>query len=61
MLVMAGAEDALFTPDEVSAVATLWGADWVELPEIAHAMMLEPRWALAADAISQWLRDRAIH
>lgn len=61
MLVMAGAEDALFTPDESNALATIWGADWLELPEIAHAIMLEPKWEVAAEAISRWLWSRGIY
>lgn len=61
LLVLAGSDDALFTPTEVSGTATLWGADWLEIPDIAHAMMLEPNWHTVADAISRWLWARAIH
>ena len=55
MLVMAGSEDALFTPNEIGATARAWDADWLEIEDIAHAMMLEPNWHTAADAINRWL------
>lgn len=61
MLVMAAADDALFNPEEIRPTATMWGADWLEVPDIAHAMMLEPNWEVPASAISRWLWSRAIH
>jgi pimeloyl-ACP methyl ester carboxylesterase len=53
---VAGAEDdALFSPDEVRATAETYKADVQLFPGLAHDVMLDSNWKLAADGILQWL------
>ncbi len=58
--VLGAEEDALFTRAESEAVARLWQAPFESIPAVAHAMMLEPHWQYAADAIVRWLWSNAI-
>ena len=58
--VIAGGADALFDADETRAVASLWQAPWQSLPGMGHAMMLEPGWQQAADAIIRWIWQQGI-
>ncbi len=53
--VIAGERDALFSAGETRLVAQLWDADWLEMPKMAHAMMLEPDWSDLADEILRGL------
>lgn len=55
MLVLGAHKDALITETQVSATADMYGVAPVILPNLAHAVMLEPRWRLAADATRDWL------
>ena len=60
MLVLGGEKDAFFGPEAVKATAQCFGAQAEILPDMAHAMMLEPRWQTAADSILAWLAARNI-
>lgn len=55
ILVLAAANDAVFTPRETAATARKYGADWQLIPDLAHDLMLDTRWRAAADALLQWL------
>ena len=54
-LVMAAEDDALFSVNENRYTANLNDAEFVVIPDIAHAMMLEPHWERAAAALADWL------
>lgn len=54
-LVVGAGEDVLFPADQVQATARLLGTEPVIIPEMAHAMMLEPRWETAARTVADWL------
>ena len=58
MLVL-GAENDKFTPPNlVQATALRYGAEMRIIPDMAHAMMLEPRWPEMADAVADWVLDQ---
>lgn len=54
-LVIGGEADRLFTLKEQKALATAFKSDLVIIPEIAHDMMLDTNWKMAATAILNWL------
>ena len=58
--VLAAEADALFDAEETQAVAERWGAEWQSLPGMGHAMMLEPGWQMAADAVIRWVWQQGI-
>ena len=60
MHVIAGGEDALFSESETRAVAHVWDASWETVPGLAHALMIEPGWQQAADAVIGWLDRQAL-
>lgn len=60
MHVIAGGEDALFGESETRAVAHVWDASWETVPGLAHALMIEPGWQRAADAVIGWLDRQAL-
>ncbi len=55
MLVMGADDDALFSPEMMQSTAEAYRADLVMIPDMAHAMMLEPHWRRAADLLASWL------
>lgn len=55
MLVMGAQDDALFTPTMIRETAESYHAELIMLPELAHAIMLECKWRVAADALADWL------
>ena len=55
MLVLAAAEDRVFTLAEVTATARAWNAELEVLPGLAHDMMLDTRWEHAAARVAHWL------
>jgi pimeloyl-ACP methyl ester carboxylesterase len=58
ILVLAAANDRVFTVAEAQATAYAYGTEAVIFPDMAHDMMLEPAWQRVADHIIKWLRDR---
>ena len=56
MLVLGGADDKIFTPNEVRATARTYKADFEIFPTTAHDMMLEADWQKVADRIITWLK-----
>ena len=58
MLVLGGADDKIFTPNEVRATARTYKADLEIFPNMAHDMMLEAGWQKVADRIIAWLRSK---
>ncbi len=60
MLVLGARQDALFTPEEVTATARAYHTQAVIFDDMAHAMILEPGWQQVADRIIAWLNERGI-
>jgi alpha-beta hydrolase superfamily lysophospholipase len=59
MLVVAGGKDAIFTVEEEKQTAAAYGAELRLFADQAHNLMAEPRWREVADAIDEWLSNRA--
>jgi len=57
VLVLGAEKDFFVSPTMVEATARVYGTRAHIIPNMAHAMMLEPRWQLAADHILAWLRQ----
>jgi pimeloyl-ACP methyl ester carboxylesterase len=55
LLVLGATNDGFFTPGLVAATAHGLGAACEIVPDMAHAMMLEPGWRDAADRIADWV------
>lgn len=60
MLVLAAANDRVFSVTEEQATANAYGTEVVVFPDMAHDMMLEPNWQQVADRILGWLRERGL-
>jgi len=60
MLVLAAANDRVFTLAEEQATARAYGTEAVVFPDMAHDMMLEPGWRSVADRILGWLAERGL-
>ena len=54
-MVVGAADDVFFPPYMVEEAARLHGVAPTIVPDMAHAMMLEPRWREAAECIHAWL------
>ncbi|MGC4122334.1 MAG: alpha/beta fold hydrolase [Myxococcales bacterium] len=55
-LLVLGASNDCFVPSlEVQRTARTYGADCQVIPNMSHAMMLEPGWAAVVDRIDAWL------
>ncbi len=54
--VIAGADDALFTPREAQATADRHATEAVVLAGLPHMLMLEPGWELLAETLRDWIR-----
>ncbi len=55
IMVMGAADDAFLTPRQVEDTAQAFGTTATIFKDMAHGMMIEPDWRLAADAIADWL------
>jgi len=60
VLVLGAAEDAFISRAQVDATARHYGADKIMLPNVAHDIMLDPRWEQGAAAIAAWLSARGL-
>lgn len=56
MLVVAAANDALFTPDEAQATAARHGTTAIVLEGLPHMLMLEPGWEQLAESLRDWIK-----
>jgi pimeloyl-ACP methyl ester carboxylesterase len=61
MLILGAEKDFFVSPTMVEATARVYGTRAQIIPNLAHAMMLEPRWQIVADRILHWLRDTLFH
>lgn len=56
-----GAElDAFFPPYMIRETGRVYGAEPDIIPDMAHAMMLEPHWERAAERMLAWLREQGL-
>jgi hypothetical protein len=60
MLVLAGADDTLFSVQEQQRTAQAYNASFVALPGTAHDLMLEATWQQAADHILEFLKEKQL-
>jgi pimeloyl-ACP methyl ester carboxylesterase len=60
MLVLAAANDRVFSVAEEQATARAYGTEAVVFPDMAHDMMLEANWQQVADRIFDWLQEREL-
>jgi pimeloyl-ACP methyl ester carboxylesterase len=60
MLVLAAANDRIFSVAEEQATAIAYGTEAVVFPGMAHDMMLEANWQEVADGMLSWLRERRL-
>lgn len=59
-LVIGAGRDALISSTEAQATARMLNAEYLELPDLGHALMLDQRWEDAAAAIAGWLEERSL-
>jgi pimeloyl-ACP methyl ester carboxylesterase len=57
MLVLAAANDRVFSVAEEQATARAYGTEAIVFPDMAHDMMLEPGWPQVADRILDWVQE----
>ncbi len=60
LLVLAAANDHVFTVEEEQATALAYNTEAEIFPDMAHDMMLEPNWRQVADKILGWLQTRGL-
>ncbi len=60
VMVIGGADDGLFKPDEQRAIARTANTTAVIVPDTGHNMMCEASWQTSADHILQWLAERGL-
>lgn len=60
LLVLGGATDQIFDPSEIEKTAWNYRTHADILPNMAHDMMLEPRWEAAAARIAAWLDEKKL-
>ncbi|QWG15246.1 lysophospholipase [Bradyrhizobium sediminis] len=58
LLVLGGAQDTVFHPSEVEATARAYHTEAEIFSDMAHDMMLEPRWQAVAERMLGWLTNR---
>jgi pimeloyl-ACP methyl ester carboxylesterase len=59
-LVLGAERDALIAASVARSTARLLGAQYRELPGLGHAVMLDPGWRGAAEAIEGWLAEQGL-
>ena len=60
ILVLAAANDMVFTVKEAQKTAQAYQTEAEVFPSMAHDMMLEPAWQSVADRILAWLTDQGL-
>lgn len=60
LFVLGGAQDAIIKPNEIEATARAYNAQFEIIAGMAHDMMLEPRWQIAAERIMTGLKERGV-
>lgn len=60
MLVLGAADDTLFRPEQIHAIARAYHTHAEIFPAMAHDMMLDAGWQTVADRILHWLAERGL-
>jgi len=60
LLVLGAEKDFFISPPVVEATARVYGTRAEIIPDLAHAMMLEPGWRCVADRILRWLEHTLV-
>lgn len=60
VLVLAAADDTIFSIADAEATAAAWSGDLTVVPHLAHDVMLDTGWESAAGAVLDWLEDRVL-
>ena len=55
VFVLGGLDDRFIRPDAVRGTATYYGATPHLVPQLAHALMLDPHWKDAAQPLLDWI------
>jgi len=55
MLSLGADEDTFFRPEHIKKTAAAYNADYKNMKNIGHAMMLDSHWHESADVINDWL------
>jgi|AJXC01.1.fsa_nt_gi hypothetical protein len=56
MLSLGADEDTFFRPAQIRKTAEAYNADYINMKNTSHAMMLDSHWQESADAINTWLK-----
>lgn len=60
MMIVGGGADVIYTPQMVSATASVYGVEPVIIEDACHMMMDDPTWRETADQILNWIRSEAV-
>ncbi len=61
MLVIGAQDDAFISPTETKNTALYYKADYTNLEDLAHLVMLDTNWENAAQEITQWLAQQSFN
>lgn len=61
MLALAADDDVFFKPEHIKATAEEYGADYINMKETSHTMMLDSHWQDSAHAMNEWLEKQALN
>jgi len=61
MLALSADEDTFFRPEHIQKTAKSYNADYINIKEISHTMMLDSHWKLSATEINNWLEKQTFH
>jgi len=59
-LVIGAGKDVLIPATQAQGTARMLGSEFLLLPELGHALMLDAGWPSAAQAIADWLEERGL-
>lgn len=60
MLSLGADEDAFFRPEQIRKTAEAYNAEYLNMKNTSHAMMLDFHWHESADAINAWLQKQSL-
>lgn len=58
MLSLGADEDTFFRPEQIKKTADLYQADYINMKNTSHTMMIDEHWQESADAIKDWLENQ---
>ncbi|ORU92364.1 MAG: hydrolase [Cycloclasticus sp. symbiont of Poecilosclerida sp. N] len=60
LLYLGANEDTFFRPEQIEKTARAYHADYINMENTGHAIMLDSHWQESADAINAWLIKQSI-